>query len=158
MAIRFLNLCMSALVLSSGCSSTSALAPSQSGALRISVQATPTLVGSPDTATFTVRVENVSAATTDLTFPSSCQVLPYFVDRRTGQAVTPRGGGFVCLTVITHQTLKPGESFFEVITVKSGDAPQGDAVVLPAGDYAIYARMQDSVYKLLSDQLAFSVK
>jgi hypothetical protein len=157
MAIRFLNLCISALVLSSGCSSTSALAPSQSGTLRISVVATPTLVGSPDTATFTVRVENVSAATTDLTFPSSCQILPYFVDR-TGRAVTPRGGGFACLTVITHQTLKPGESFSDVITVKSGDAPQGDTIVLPAGDYAIYARLQDSVYKLLSDQLPFSVK
>ena len=157
MAIRFLNLCMSALLLSSGCSA-SATAPSQTGPLRISVQPTPTLVGSPDTATFTVRVENVGATTTDLTFPSSCQVLPFFVDRRTGQAVTPRGGGFVCLAVITRQTLKPSESFSDVITVKSGDAPQGDTVVLPPGDYAIYARLQDSVYKLQSDQLPFSVK
>jgi hypothetical protein len=156
MATRYLNFCAVATVMLVGCGGMPTN-PSM-GPLRVTVEATPTFAGSPDTATFTLRVENIGAATADLTFPSSCQLLPYFVDRRTGEVVTPRGGGFACLTVITHLTLKTGESFSRVITVKSGDAPQPNNVVLPAGDYAIYARLEDSVYRLQSDRLPFSVQ
>jgi hypothetical protein len=157
MAIRFLNLCLGILLIAPGCSA-SVTAPSDPGPLRVTVQPTPTLVGSPDTATFTLRVDNIGTAIADLTFPSSCQLLPYFVDRRTGELVTPRGGGFACLTVITHLTLRAGESFSRVITVTAGDAPRGQEVVLPPGDYAIYARLEDSVFRIKSAQLPFSVK
>jgi hypothetical protein len=155
--MRFLTVCAAALVLSMGCGA-SMTTPSTESPLRVTVAATPTFAGSQDTATFTLRVENLGPVTADLTFPSSCQVLPYFLDRRTGQPVTPRGGGFACLTVITHLTLRTGESYSRVITVKSGDAPQSDNIVLPAGDYAIYARLEDSVYRVKSEELAFSVR
>jgi hypothetical protein len=131
--------------------------PSDPG-LRVTVQPTPTLVGGPDTATFTLKVENTGATVVDLTFPSSCQVLPYFVDRATGQPVTPVGGGFVCLTVITSQRLRTGQSFSQVFTVKAGSVPLPQAIVLPPGDYAIYARLEDSTHRVQSDHLAFSVR
>ena len=126
--------------------------------MRVTVQATPTFVGGSDTATFTVRVDNISQVVVDLTFPNSCQVLPYFVNRASGQPVTPLGGGFACATVITRQTLRAGEGFSQVFTVKAGEAPIAQAVVLPPGDYAIYARLEDSTHRVQSDQLAFTVR
>ena len=109
-------------------------------------------------ATFSARVENVSMTTTELTFPSSCQVLPYFLDVRTGQQVIPRGGGFACLTVITRVSLRPGEWLPQSITVRSGDAPVPGDIVLPPGDYQVYARLEDSTYRLSSAPLAFSLR
>jgi hypothetical protein len=42
--------------------------------------------------------------------------------------------------------------------VKAGTDPLPQAIVLPAGDYAIYARLEDPAHPVLSDQLAFSVR
>jgi hypothetical protein len=109
-------------------------------------------------AMFSARVENVGVTTTELTFPSSSQVLPYFLDLRTGQQVTPRGGGFACLTVITRVSLRPGEWLPQSFTVKSGDAPVPGSIVLPPGDYQIYARLEDSTYRVSSAPLAFSLR
>jgi hypothetical protein len=148
---------LGALALVAGCGAAPA-APSPAGPLRVTVQPTPTFAGSPDTATFTLRAENVGATPADLTFPSSCQLLPYFADGRTGQPVVPRGGGFACATVIVYRTLKAGESFSYVFTVKTGDAPLSQYLVLPAGDYQIYARLEDSSYRLQSEPLAFSLR
>lgn len=150
------GLVLAGACLAGGCSA-STTAPTPASPIRVTVQPTPTLVGGSDVATFTLRVENTSQAVVDLTFPSSCQVLPYFEDRN-GQPVTPRGGGFVCLTVITGQTLRPGEGFSQVFTVKAGDAPDGQYLVLPPGEYRILARVEDSVYRVKSDPLAFSVR
>lgn len=157
MTTRLLTRFLGVALLAAGCGGTGT-SPSSRVPVRVTVQATPTFVGGPDTATFTVRVENISQAVVDLTFPSSCQVLPNFIDRKAGQPVTPRGGGFVCAAVITRQTLRAGEAFSQVFTVKVGDAPMAQAIVLPAGDYAIYARLEDSTHRVQSDHLAFSLR
>ena len=157
MAARFLYFYVGALILAAGCGATTT-GPSQTGPIRVTVQPTPTFAGSPDTATFTLGVENISRAPADLTFPSSCRVLPYFVDGRTGQPVVPRGGGFACATVIARLTLGPGESFSDVITVTAGDAPVPQRIVLPAGDYRLFARLEDSTYRRQSEPFAFSLR
>jgi hypothetical protein len=157
MTARILSFCVGALVLSAACGG-GATTPSPALPLRVTIQPTPTLAPSPDMATFSARVENVGTATTDLTFPSSCQVLPYFLDAKTGQKVTPRGGGFACLTVITRVSLRPGEWLPQSITVKSGDAPVPGSIVLPPGEYQVYARLEDSTYRLSSTPLTFSLR
>jgi hypothetical protein len=157
MTTRFLTLGLGAAVLAAGCGGTG-MAPSTSNLVRVTVQATPTFAGGADTATFTARVENIGRAVVDLTFPSACQVLPYFVNRQTGLVVSPAGGGFACALAITTQTLQPGDAFSQTFTVKAGTVPVPEAIVLPAGDYAIYARLQDPAHPVMSDQLAFSVR
>jgi hypothetical protein len=154
---RFLTLGLGVALLAAGCGGTGT-SPSTQAPVRVTVQATPTFAGGADTATFTAGVENISRAVVDLTFPSACQVLPYFVHRPTGLVVTPQGGGFACALAITTQTLRPGEAFSQTFTVKAGAVPVPEAIVLPAGDYAIYARLEDPAHPVLSDQLAFSVR
>jgi hypothetical protein len=154
--VRTLTFLAAAVLAAAACGSMTS--PTTAAPVRVTVQPTPTLAGSANTATFTLRVENITPSVVDLTFPSSCQVLPYFVDRRTGEAVTPRGGGFACSTVITRQSLKAGESFSQVVTVVGGDAPVANWIVLPPGDYGIYARLEDSTYQVKSDPVQFSVK
>jgi hypothetical protein len=139
-----------------GCSG-SATTPSAPAPVNVTVQTLPS-PGGPDTALFAMTVKNISGSAVDLMFPSSCQILPHFLDRRTGQEVTPRGGGTACLTVVTHLSLVVGESFTQPVTVAAGDAPIANRVVLPAGDYMIYARLEDSMYQLKSDQVQFSVR
>jgi len=94
----------------------------------------------------------------DLTFPSSCQVLPYFVERATGRAVTPVGGGFACATVITRSTLTVGVSVVHPVMVKAGTVPEPQMIVLPPGDYALYARLEDSTYRIQSEPFPFTVR
>ena len=144
------------LILLAGCGGPTS--PDPAAPVRVTVQPTQTFAGGPDRATFTLRAENTSSAVVDLTFPSSCQLLPYFVDRRTNQPVTPRGGGFACLTVITSRQLTSGESFGDVVSIKSGAAPEPGFVVLPPGQYAIYARLEDGTYRTQSDRLSFTLE
>jgi hypothetical protein len=154
---RFLGLGLGAALLAAGCGGPGT-APSTSNLVRVTVQATPTFAGGADTATLTARVENIGRAVVDLTFPSACQVTPYFINRQTGLLVTPVGGGFACALAITTQTLQPGEAFSQTFTVKAGTVPLPQAIVLPAGEYAIYARLEDPAHPVLSDQLTFSVR
>ena len=141
-------------VLAAACSSVTGPSPG-SQPLRVSVSQNPTFVGG--VAVFSIRVDNISDSTVNLTFPSSCQVLPYFTDR-SGRRVTPAGGGFACLTVITNQTLRAGASFSQAFTIKPGTAPDGQFVVLPPGDYVLRGRLEDTVYKLESDPVSFAVQ
>ena len=156
MKARFSALLLAILVLAAGCGAT-VTSPSNSAPIRVTVQAAPTFEGI-EGVRFTLMVENIGTTVVDLTFPSSCQVLPYFVDRTTGQPVTPVGGGFACLTVITNQTLRPGQSFSQAHTVRAGSVVLPPAIVLPPGDYTIYARLEDSTLRVTSDPLAFSVR
>ena len=132
--------------------------PSDNSPVRVSIMPLPTFPGNPNGAAFTAMVQNVTSSAVDLTFPSSCQLLPYFVDRRTGQAVTPVGGGFACLTVIGRLTLQPSMSMAQVFMVKGGSAPEPNLIVLPPGDYAIYARLEDQQYRSQSAQFVFTLK
>ena len=132
--------------------------PVDAGPLRVTIQPVPTFAPSPGVAMFSGRVENVGTTTLELTFPSTCQVLPYFLDARTGQQVTPRGGGFACSTVITHASLRASEWLPVAFTVKSGDVAVPGFIVLPAGDYRLYGRLEDSTYRVQSEPLAFSLR
>src|SRR5689334_20571143 len=141
---RLTGLVLAAACLAAGCSGTvSGPTPGTGGPLRVSVSQNPTLVGG--VAVFSVRVDNIGDSVVNITFPSSCQVLPYFRDRA-GRAVTPAGGGFACLTVLTQQTLRPGASFSHAFSVKPGTVPDAQFVVLPPGDYSIVGRLEDTVY------------
>jgi hypothetical protein len=145
-----------AALLAGGCSSSATSpTPTPNGPLRVSISALPTFVGGASF--FAIRLENISASPVNLTFPSSCRLLPYFTDRA-GRAVTPVGGGFACLTVITQLTLNPGVAVIEPYTVKGGTSPESQYVVLPPGEYTIRGRLEDTVYKLESDPLAFTLQ
>ena len=153
MSRRISRFVLAAALLAVGCSA-SVTSPTPGG-LTISVTQNPTFAGG--IAVFSVRVDNVGDSTVNLTFPSSCQILPYFRDR-SGRPVTPVGGGFACLTVITQQSLGPGASFSNTFTVKPGTTPESQAIVLPPGEYTIRGRLEDNVYKLESDPLAFTLQ
>jgi hypothetical protein len=129
--------------------------PDPGGPLTITVSQLPALV--PGTLVFGIRVDNISTSVVDVTFPSSCPVLPYFTDR-SGRAVTPAGGGFACLTVITRQSFHPGVSFIQPFTVKAGAAPDGQFVVLPPGEYTIRGRLEDTVFRLESVPVPFALQ
>jgi hypothetical protein len=141
-----------------GCGGSSPSAPSTPVPLRVTVQVNPTLVGDPSAANFSIRAENISQDVLDLTFPSGCQILPHFVERASRRPVTPVGGGFACVTMITRATLRPGESIARTVLVKSGTTPDPQYVVLPPGDYAVYARLEDQSYRLESAQLPFTIR
>lgn len=152
---RFFAVFLGMSLPAAGCSATPT-SPSPAGPIQVTVTQAP--FAGIDGAMFTLKVENIGTTVVDLTFPSSCQVLPYFVDRTTGQPVTPVGGGFVCATVITSRTLRPGQSFSQAHTVRAGSVPLPQAIVLPPGDYSMYARLEDSTLRLTSPHVQFSVR
>lgn len=133
-------------------------APSQSGPLRLTVEPLQTLAGSPSNADFALKLQNTGSAPVTLSFPSSCQVMPYVVERRTGRIVAPSGGGWVCAAVVTSLTVGAGATHVETAHVAA--ARPMDAVMLnvPPGDYSIYAKLEDSTFKLQSTSLPFSVR
>jgi len=154
---RWSGFVLVAVLLTAGCGST-ATSPTPQGPLRLTAIQLPTFVvdGEPLTG-FAVQVENIGQNAVDLTFPSSCSIVPAF-QTRTGQPVTPVGGGWACATVITNVTLRPGHSLSQLFTVTRGDAPQGQSIVLLSGDYTFVARLDDTVYRLTSDPLPFSLR
>jgi hypothetical protein len=153
---RLTGLVLAAAVLAGGCSSSATSpTPTPNGPLRVSVSSLPTFVAG--TAVFAIRLENISDSPVNLTFPSSCRLLPYFTDRA-GRAVTPVGGGFACLTVITPLTLNPGVAVIEPYTVKAGTSPESQYVVLPPGEYTIRGRVEDTVYRLETAPLTFTLQ
>ena len=149
-------LALAAVLATTGCDD-SPTAPSDAP-VRVTVGVNPTFVADPSSAFFSVAAENISQGVVDLTFPSSCQLLPYFVERTTRRPVTPVGGGFACLAVITRASLNSGEKLARTVVVKAGTAPDGANIVLPPGEYLIYGRLEDQKYQLKSEELAFSVR
>jgi hypothetical protein len=123
--------------------------------LRLTVVQNPTVSG--DSLSFTILLENIGRTAVDLTFPSSCDMLPYFTDGG-GREITPAGGGWACLTVITSQHLEPGERLMHSFMVTAKTAPDGQMIVLPPGTYAVHARLLDFEYKLRSDAWPFSLR
>jgi len=110
-----------------------------------------------DTKSFGMVVGNVSQSPVDLTFPSSCQLVPHIVDNA-GREVTPIGGGQACATVITHLSLPVSTSVLLTVIVVAGHAPVNTLLVVPPGDYMIYTSLEDDKYQLKSARLAFSVR
>jgi hypothetical protein len=139
-----------------GCGSPSA--PSDQAPLRLTVEPLQTLTGSASTAEFALKLQNTGSMPIAITFPSSCQVMPYVVERGSGRIVAPEGGGWACLAVITNLTLGPGETHTDTAHVMAGTNQQSPFMVVPAGNYAIYARLEDSTFKLQSESVLFSVR
>ena len=154
---RVTSFVLAGALLAAGCGG-GATSPAPAGPLRLTALQLPGFIvnGEPFTG-FAVQVENISKSAVDLTFPSSCQILPAFLTRA-GQAVTPVGGGIACATVITSVTLGPNQSLSRTFTVKAGTAPSGQDFVLPPGDYTFVARLDDTLYRLNSDPLPFSLR
>jgi hypothetical protein len=156
---RFTSFVLIGALLAAGCGgSATSPTPTPAGPLRLTALQMPGFIinGEPFTG-FAVQVQNISQTAVDLTFPSSCQILPAFLTRA-GQPVTPAGGETACATVITRLTLGPTQSLSRVFTVKAGTAPSGQDFVLPIGDYTFVARLDDTVYRLNSDPLPFSLR
>jgi hypothetical protein len=145
-------------LLLTACGSTPTL-PSQQDPLRLDAQITQTRLAPGDTATVTFTLRNVSSQAITLGFSSSCQILPYVTDRRTQQIVHPRGGGWVCLTVVTGLTLAPGESSTQQVQVRAANAATHPFVALPPGQYETYAQIDayrdNSPFSLRSASLQF---
>ena len=154
---RFTSFVLVGALLAGGCGARGT-APTPTGPLRLTAFQLPGFVvnGEPFTG-FSVQVQNISQTAVDLTFRSSCQILPVFLTR-TGEAVTPVGGGIACATVITSTTLGPTQSLSRLFTVKLGTVPSGQDLVLPSGDYTFVARLDDTVHRLNSDPLPFSLR
>jgi hypothetical protein len=55
-----------------------------------------------------VSLVNEGSEATTLHFGDSCQIIPT-IRNAAGEIVVPGGGGWACLTVITHLTLIPGQ-------------------------------------------------
>jgi hypothetical protein len=157
---RLTSFVLAGALLAGGCgaSGTSPTPPTPADPLRLTATQMPGFIinGEPLTR-FAVQLQNIGQTAVDLTFPSSCQILPAFLTR-TGDAVTPVGGGLACATVITRVTLGPSQSVSQVFTVKAGTAPSGQDLVLPLGDYTFVARLDDTAYRLNSDPLLFSLR
>jgi hypothetical protein len=154
----FTSFVLAGALLAGGCGATATSPTPPAGPLRLTALQLPGFIvnGEPFTG-FSVQLQNVSQAAVDLTFPSSCQILPVFLTR-TGESVTPVGGGIACATVITSVTLGPSQSVSRTFTVKAGSAPSGQDFVLPLGDYTFVARLDDTVYRLNADPLPFSLR
>jgi hypothetical protein len=133
-------------------------APSPDLPVTVTLSPFPVPPGSGASVAFSAMIRNRTASAVDLTFPASCEVLPHFVDRRTRQPVTPRGGDPVCATVITQISLPPQVGIARVFLIKAGETPEGSVSVLPAGSYEIYARLEDQVYHAESDRLTFDLR
>jgi hypothetical protein len=131
--------------------------PSQQGPLTLTVNPIPTLVATPGTAMFSIALKNTGSEAVTLNFPSSCQVMPYIAERGTSRIVHPAGGSWGCATVVTTLTLVPGEARIDPITVTTGSTPPS-AVILPPGNYIIYAKVDDAKYHLQSASLPFTLE
>jgi hypothetical protein len=132
--------------------------PSEQGPLVLTVEPLPTLAGSASTAEFALKLRNTGTSPVDLMFPSSCQVMPYVTDRATGRIVAPDGGGWVCATVVTKLTLGPDETHVETAHIKAGAGSASTSITVPAGEYAIFARLEDNRFKLQSQSVPFSLR
>lgn len=126
--------------------------------VRVTIMPLPTPFGNPGTASFAVTIENLTSSQANMTFPTSCQVLPHFLNRASGREVTPVGGGLACATVVSQLSLQPGLSVSQVFFVKGGTAPESNVIVVPPGDYFLYATLEDTAYKVKSPQLSLTVQ
>src|SRR5262245_34963933 len=116
-----------------GCGPSAPTSPSP-GPLRITVTQNSSFA--PNGAAVAMRLDNISPNPVDLSFPSSCDILPAFTDAA-GRPVVP-SDGFACLTVITQQQLQPGGFLFRDIYVQTTTAG-GATTILPPGSYTIAA-------------------
>lgn len=144
------------LALSSACAAYPT-SPDQAAPVRLTATIDRTQIGAGQTAIATFRVDNTTSEQITLSFASGCQVLPFIVKRASNDIVYPSGGGWMCTTVLTQMVLPPQGSAERQVKVAAG-ATLPDHVTLPAGEYGIYATLDDSKYKLKSEQVSLTVQ
>lgn len=126
--------------------------------LRLDVIAARTTIAVGDTTTVRFRLSNAGGDTVRLTFSSGCQVLPYVTD--TDQLVVyPEGGGWACITVITHLELAPGAQRVIPLVIHGGSpaAPGFANLPLEPGQYWMYATLEQPDHPR-SESLLFTVR
>ena len=144
------------LALASACAS-SPTTPDQAGPVRLTAQIDRGQISSGQTAVATFRIDNTSSQSVSLSFGSGCQVLKFIARRPSDEIVYPSGGGWACIATPTQLTLLPRSSTVQQLKVVTGSTLP-DHITLGAGEYAIYATLDDLVYKLKSGQVTLAVQ
>lgn len=132
--------------------------PSDQGPLRLVAIASQTTVPRGDTTIVTFHLQNVTEGDIRFTFSSSCQILPYITETRSGLVVYPSGGSWACATVITELLLRAGGSVQQEVTVRAADGTVAPGVALPPGEYQAYARLDDLAFRLRSEPISFTIQ
>ena len=97
-----------------------ATSPKSAGPLLFEAKVSPSTIRVGETATFSLVLQNTSAEPITLSFPSTCQLVPY-VSRPTGVVVYPRSGGWWCGQAFTQLRLEPGATVVQGIDVHGGE-------------------------------------
>lgn len=117
---------------------------------------TTSVLGPGDSATISFRLENAGAETITLTFPSSCQITPFI--RARGTVVYPLGGSWICSTVLTRLTLRPGEAAAQSVNVRAAPVASYPDLAVRPDDYAAYATVESNEVTLRSADVSFAVR
>ena len=143
----------------SACGDGHGLGP-QHGALRLDVTVARSVIGVGDTTSAVVTLRNLSAHFITVTFSSSCQILPYISAQPGDTIVYPRGGEWVCLTVITELVLAPRAERREVLLIRGGTATEGGshAIALERGQYLIHATLASGEPPVRADPVLLTVQ
>jgi len=109
--------------------------------------------------TITATLANKTSSRIDLTFPSSCQIVPY-VTNLVGTIVAPPGGSRPCLTVIGSRTLEPHEvqttRFLWLGAADFTGSTRGGR--LPGGVYRVYVTLEAYDVQLTSRRVTVHLK
>jgi hypothetical protein len=106
-------------------------------------------------ATISFAIENHGTTDLELTFPSSCDILPYIKQR---DAMIYPAGGWGCATVITHLTVPAGGAATRDVRLRAAPTAEYPVVALGVGDYVAYATVDSSTYHLTSPLVGFTVQ
>ena len=155
LAIRCLASASAAVLVS--CGGTPA-APAAGTFLRLTGTIDQSVVTRNSPASLTFQLENVGGQSVTLTFPSSCQINPYIVERGSGRIVYPAGGAWVCATVVTTMDLVSRGVAVQSVLVRAADTTTPSGASLPAGEYAAYATVDANEVQLRSGTIAFVVQ
>ena len=135
-----------------------ATGPSEDEDLRLTVVIVPSPVVPGQIAIITVSLENAGEETVNLTFNSGCQVLPYVRAISTNQIVYPTSGDWACTAVLTQLSLRAGATMQRVIRVRAPATPGDADASLPPGEYQVFARLDDTRFRLQADPVSFSIQ
>ena len=110
-----------------------------------------------DTTSIVFRLRNLSNDTITLSFPDSCEVLPYITTPRADEVVYPNGGAWGCFTVVTSLVLAPGAERVTAVLVRDAAQASYPAIALLPGEYRAYARLDHPRFPIRSKTLAFRI-
>lgn len=125
--------------LAAACSAT--VTGPQPDALRLSATTSTSDVPPGGKAVVTFRLENRASTPAVIPFPNSCHVMPYVATRPSSTIVYPAGGGWTCAAILTELVVPANGAVTTELTLVKGQHGIGQAG-LPAGEYAVFARME----------------